>query len=118
MDVRDLEDEMDADAIVIEYCKNEFIAAQFYQALCNNLWYPIRPSLPDDEEIMRRLKGEVPAYWDCSWRRAGGIIAGIRNINYNTHETYMDWYCSGNEGQISELVEECFERMGWRPEPS
>ena len=119
MDVRrdtvNLEIEMHKDAIVISHLGDESVAKQFYAALCNMRWRKIGHG-PEDEQLIRRLKGDFDV-WSCSWRGAGGIIAGIRNIHYNTNEDYMTFYCSGNEGDVSTLVEECFKRMGWVPLP-
>lgn len=97
---------------VIDYLKDKDIAIEFYRALCNMRWYKVT-SIDEDELIVNRLKGQYPNLWSCSWRTAGGIIADIRNANYNTKEDYMDFYCSGNEGEISDTVKQCFNRMGW-----
>lgn len=107
-----LEKDMENDAIVIAYLKNEETARDFYRALSNVTWYKISTS-SEDEKIIEKLKGEDDASWSCSWRYAGGVVADIRNKHYNTTEGYIDFYCSGNEGYVSEEVEECFKRMGW-----
>ena len=112
----DLEADMSKDAIVIALLVNEAIAAEFYAALCNMRWQKII-DIPDDEQIINKLKGVNPEIWSCSWRCSGGIIADIRNTQYNTHEDYMAFYCSGNEGFVSDLVNECFNRMGWKQCP-
>lgn len=115
LEKRDLAEEMSNDRIVIEYLRDRDIAVEFYSALCNVDWYPKKPPLPDDELIVWKLKGEEEPYWSCSWRFAGGCISDIRNKYHNTNENYMDFYCSGNEGVVSDLVKECFDRMGWIP---
>jgi len=112
---RDLAEEMASDTIVVEYLRDRDIAVEFYSALCNVDWYAKKPPLPDDELIIWKLKGERDSAWSCSWRTAGGYIAEIRNKYHNTNENYMDFYCSGNEGVVSGLVEECLDRMGWYP---
>ena len=113
----DLEKDMSDDAIVIALLADKSIATQFYSALCNMRWVK-RSILPEDEEIVRILKeGKVSDYWCCSWRSSGGIIADIRNRHYNVKEDYMDYYCAGDEGHVSDLVLECFDRMGWEPLP-
>lgn len=112
----DLEFEMEKDAIVIAYLADDEIAKEFYAALCNMRWKKIIV-IPDDELIIEKLKGIETNIWSCSWRGSGGIIADIRNVHYNRAEDYMDFYCSGNEGFVSERVKECFERMGWVPHP-
>jgi hypothetical protein len=111
-----LETDMMSDTGVIAYCADRATAKEFYSALCNMRWRLIN-KLPDDERIMNALRGEEPAVWSCSWRYAGGIIADIRNQHYNTAEQYIDFYCSGNEGYVSELVEECLKKLGWEPYP-
>jgi hypothetical protein len=116
LDGRDLYEEMSRDRIVIDYLKDRSIATDFYGAMCNVDWYPKRPPVPEDELIIQRLRGERDEYWSCSWRTAGGYIAEIRNMNHGTKEDYMDYYCAGNEGQVTDLVRECFDRMGWIPE--
>jgi hypothetical protein len=115
LEERDLAEEMSNDRIVIDYLSDSFIATTFYSALCNVEWYTKKPQLPDDELIVSKLKGEKEPYWSCSWRSAGGYISEIRNKYYNTRENYMDFYCAGNEGEVSDLVKECFDRMGWIP---
>lgn len=112
----DLEFEMEKDAIVIAYLADDIIANEFYAALCNMRWKKVT-NTPEDEQIINKLKGVDPNIWHCSWRCSGGIIADIRNVHYNRGEDYMDFYCSGNEGFVSDTVKECFERMGWVPHP-
>jgi len=110
---RDLFEEMFKDGIVIEYLKDHSIAVEFYQALCNVEWKIKSPPIPEDEQIIKRLKGEDEECWGCSWRSAGGYIAAIRNRYHNTNESYLDFYCFGDEGIVTDRVKECFDRMGW-----
>lgn len=112
----DLSHEMCYDAIVVAYLENDDIARQFYAALCNMRWKKI-VNIPEDQQIIDKLMGVDPNIWSCTWRYSGGVIADIRNANYNKEEDYMDYYCSGNEGAVSDIVKECFKRMGWEPEP-
>jgi len=63
-----------------------------YANLCNLVWY----DYINDEVISE------------SWRGAGGFVAGIRNLG----EDYMDFYCSGNEGQVDKEIEELFNANG------
>lgn len=109
---RDLYEEMKEDKIVIDYLADLSIATDFYRALCNVDWF-IKEEIADDEKIIRKLKGEGPEYWSCTWRTAGGYVAEIRNLYYNKSEDYIDFYCAGDEGTVSDLVRECFDRMGW-----
>jgi len=116
MDV-DLEKEMKEDAIVIQYLQDKEIATDFYRALCNMRWKK-KDNRSLEEQTFDKLKGENNI-WSCSWRYAGGIIADIRNAHYTRGnlEDYIDYYCSGQESQVTELVKECFYRMGWTPFP-
>jgi len=112
----DLYGDMSRDPLVISYLENDDIAKEFYAALCNVDWTKI-VTVPDDEKIIQKLKGQKREIWNCSWRFAGGIISDIRNKHFDKKECYMDFYCSGNEGTVSDLVRECLERMGWEPLP-
>jgi len=112
---RDLYAEMLGDRIVIDLLADRAIAVEFYAALCNMQWRPKASDIPEDELIIKKLKGEEEILWSCTWRSAGGYIAGIRIMFHGKTEDYMDFYCSGNEGVVSDLVRECFDRMGWEP---
>src|SRR5271165_7686476 len=112
-----LDAEMAEDAIVIAYLNDVEIARDFYRALCNMQWVKIS-HLSEEDQVIEKLKGISSEYiWSASWRSAGGIVADIRNRYYNTKEDYMDFYCSGDEGSITDLVRECFNRIGWKPVP-
>jgi len=69
-----------------------------YAALCNNEF--------QQQAVWPLLKGES---WSCSWRYAGGIIADMQEKG-----GYMDWYCSGGEGYVTEEIAEDLLRLGWR----
>lgn len=111
-----LDEEMKTDVLVISYIENRDIAVDFYRALCNMRWKKDINTTAEDK-IIDKLRGIDSAVWSCTWRYAGGLIAAMRNEHYNTTEDYMDFYCSGEEGCVSPLVKECFERMGWIPHP-
>lgn len=68
-------------------------ATDIYRALCNMRWKKV---------------GIIPLY-SCSWRYAGGMVAGLRNVG----EDYMDFYCSGNESHVSEEVEKDMAELEW-----
>lgn len=85
-----------------EYIKEKVIsseeyARELYAALCNNEF--IR------RDMWQILKEES---WSCSWRYAGGIIADILEKG-----DYMDWYCGGNEGQVSDQIKDDLYNLGW-----
>lgn len=67
-------------------------ANKVYANLCNLVWY----DYINDEVISQ------------SWRGAGGFVASIRNIG----EDYIDFYCSGNEGEVDPEIEELFNMNG------
>ena len=67
-------------------------ANKIYANLCNLVWY----DYINDEVI------------SSSWRGAGSFVADIRNIG----EDYMDFYCSGNEGEVDKEIEELFNTNG------
>lgn len=52
--------------------------------------------------------------WSTTWRSAGGIVAEIRNVG----EDYMDFYCSGGEGEINDEVAEYLAGHGWHGDDS
>lgn len=69
--------------------KDYDFAQKIYANLCNLVWY----DYVNDEVIT------------FSWRGSGGFVAGIRQLG----EDYMDFYCSGNEGEIDDEIENLFE---------
>jgi len=76
---------------ITEKAKCDNIYAQhLYAALCNNYF-----TRNDVWPILTEKK------WSCSWRRAGGIIADMREDG-----EYIDWYCSGiiDENKIDEKL--------------
>ena len=124
---RDLEEELSQCAWFLTKIRTRRDYAQnVYAALCNMRWQPaeVIPILTD-------------AYWSCSWRSAGGIVADFRNtVDNGTVEDYMDWYCSGiqdynsdeadprfnggkhvPEGTVTDEIREDFASLGWSPSP-
>ena len=87
---RNLEQELMASEVIRQGCLNNVYAQNLYAALCNMQWQPI--------DIWPILKNEV---WSCSWRHAGGIVANMRQEG-----DYIDWYCSGIRGELSEQDKE------------
>jgi hypothetical protein len=83
---------------------DEAYAQKLYAALCNMQW---RHKDHDDSGPF--------GLWSCSWRYSGGIVSDIRNMHHNTNEDYIDWYCSGNEGNVSEEIEADLKALGWTP---
>lgn len=67
--------------------KDPAYAKALYAALCNNIF---------------------EKQWSCSWRYAGGIVARLRG------EDYLDYYCSGSEGEVTEEIREDLRLLGWK----
>lgn len=72
-------------------------AQALYAALCNNDFIK--------RDMWEILKDDP---WGCSWRYAGGIIADMKEQG-----DYMDWYCSGREGEVTENIEDDLYELGW-----
>lgn len=73
-------------------------AQLLYAALCNNKF--------QKQEVWPVLKGDT---WSCTWRSAGTIVAELRGDG-----DYMDWYLSGNEGVVVDIIAEDLEKLGWQ----
>ena len=71
--------------------EDDSYARDFYGALCNN-------ELFDNGEL-------TDGYTS---REAGGLIAFIRK-----NGSYLDWYCSGNEGKVTDEVRQDLLDMGY-----
>jgi hypothetical protein len=67
------------------------VAGQVYSALCNVNW-----------------THEGGTRYSCSWRYAGGLVAEIRGVG----EDYLDFYCGGREGHVSDLVSAAMHERG------
>lgn len=50
--------------------------------------------------------------YSCSWRAAGGLVAEIRGKG----EDYLDFYCSGSEGTVTDEIADALAAHGWHPE--
>jgi hypothetical protein len=72
-------------------------SGNLYSALCNNEFIK--------REMWQLLKEDT---WSCSWRYAGGIIADMREEG-----DYIDWYCHGNEGQVTLEIKDDLYKLGW-----
>jgi hypothetical protein len=80
---------------------------ELYAALCNNRFEK------DGQQ------------WSCSWRYAGGIVAEIANQNKKKpldseyykedlwNMDYMQYYCNGDEGTITNRIEKELKKLGW-----
>lgn len=78
-------------------------AKSLYAALCNNEFQKIC--------VFEALKNTS---WYCSWRGAGSLVSTLCNIgSYHTTD-YLDFYCSGNEGNVTQEVAEDLKKLEWR----
>jgi len=89
-------------------------AQNLYAAMCNQDW--------QRNDVWPLLKGQT---YSCSWRYAGGIVAHMREEG-----DYIDWYCSGiqgepdedwinlghvPEGTVTDEIREDLFKLGWLP---
>jgi hypothetical protein len=97
-----LADELRNDPTVCEKVQTRpHYAYELYGALCNMQWIK--------REVMPFLRDER---WSCSWRYAGGIVADIEGSG-----DYMDYYCTGNEGIVTDEIKADLLALGWEPVP-
>jgi hypothetical protein len=90
------------DWMVAKTRESEAYAQNLYAAMCNQDF--------QKNDVWPVLKNET---WSCSWRYAGGIVADMRGEG-----DYMDWYCSGIQGiiteaELAEMTAEQIERYHW-----
>jgi len=87
------------DWIVAKARESEGYAQNLYAALCNNDF--------QKNEVWPALQNKT---WSCSWRYAGGILADMLGKG-----DYMDWYCSGIQGDadVETMTPEQLERHQW-----
>jgi hypothetical protein len=91
----DLEQDLINNNTIVSKCvHSEIYCLDLYGALCNNRFFY------GDRE------------WTCTWRMAGGIVAEIINRG-----NYIDWYCSGNEGIVTDEIKLDLMMMGWIVKP-
>jgi len=78
--------------------QDDSFAKQLYGSLCNTIW-----SNKTTKDI-----------YSCSWRYAGGLVAAMRFKN----ENYMDFYCSGGEGEYHSEVYKALQELGYTGAPA
>jgi len=95
---------------------SESYAQNLYAAMCNMQFIKL--------DIIPILKDQR---WSASWRKAGGIVADMREEG-----DYINWYCSGigeglgngdadgtkgyvPEGVVTEEIMEDLKQLGWVP---
>ena len=79
--------------------ENEDFGVELWSALANVGWY--HESDTENTEI------------SFSFRVAGSLIAYML-----CHGDYMDWYCSGPDGVVSDFIADAMAAKGWRYEIS
>lgn len=85
--VNNLEYDLLSTEWILEKVRNsETYAQNLYASMCNTDF-----TKNDVWPLLTEQK------WSCSWRYAGGIIADMREEG-----DYIDWYCSGIRGDMSE----------------
>ena len=103
------EDMMAAEWFVTKVRASDVYAQNLYAAMCNNDFQKMEPWVI--------LKGDT---WGCSWRRAGGVVADLREEG-----EYLNWYCSGiinddspegyvPEGVVTMEIIDDLKRLGWQ----
>jgi hypothetical protein len=90
-----LETDLMSSVRIAELVQDRRFAEDLYRALCNTSWF---------------RNGKE---WDCTWRMAGGIVADLRDRG----EEYIDFYCSGGEGNVTTEVAAEFAQLGWTGTP-
>lgn len=80
---------------------------ELYRSMCNMTWVPA--------DCPAKKRSEY--FWSCTWRTAGAIAAEIRNEKLGCNESYLDYYCGGEEGEVSERVRTFLAGAGWIPVP-
>lgn len=85
----DLEEDLNG---LSEHAADDGYATELYGALCNTAW----------------INGGGYR-WSCTWRYAGSLVARLRDKG----EDYMDFYCGGREGVVSQRIETALDSLGW-----
>lgn len=91
----DLWADMMASPRIAELVMDDRFAEDLYRALCNTSWF---------------RNGHE---WGCTWRQAGGVVANLRDLN----EDYIDFYCSGREGIVTDEIAGELAALGWTWKP-
>lgn len=90
------EKELLSNSEILNLVMDETFAHNLYASLCNNIW----------------TKGEEE--FSASWRYSAGVVAHLRNTSSNQEsECYLDFYCSGHEGEVFPDVLEVLSALGW-----
>lgn len=82
-------------------------AEDAYRSLCNVVWVPLDSKLTSYEDV----KWDGEEVFSTSWRSAGQEVADLRGEG----EDYIDFYCSGREGSVTDEIKEAMKSVGLRP---
>jgi hypothetical protein len=88
-------DLLTTDWILEKVRTQEYYAQNLYAAMCNNQF-----QRNDVWPILSEQK------WSCSWRHAGGVISDMLGKG-----DYIDWYCSGINGDQDEMTQGEWENL-------
>jgi len=69
--------------------------------------------MEDDDYAKAFYRVGIDYIYGCSWRYAGGMVASMRYKG----EDYLDFYCSGNEGNVRKDIEEDLNSLEYIPVP-
>ena len=75
--------------------ENEDFGCELWSALANVEWFH------DDDETKTGCR--------YSFREAGSVVASML-----VKSNYIDWYCSGPDGTVSESIAKAMASKGWR----
>jgi len=78
---------------IVERVQDDDFAEHLYASLCNTVWH----------------NKKTKEYYSCSWRYAGSFVASLREKG----EDYLNFYCSGGEGEVHEDVYEELNKLGY-----
>jgi hypothetical protein len=73
------------------------------ESACQEMWSALA-----NVDWVHKESGDTAGY---SFRAAGDLIAAIRGEG-----DYMDWYCSGPDGVVSQEIAEAMAKEGWYPD--
>jgi hypothetical protein len=76
-----------------EQVQDDDFAHQLYASLCNTVWH-------------NKTTGDT---YSCTWRYAGGIVASMRCLG----EDYLNFYCSGGEGNVHPKAYKALNDLGY-----
>lgn len=81
-----------------------------YRALCNVAWVDSGVKATTYGELPDNLIPEEGVAFAISWRAAGGMVSAMRGGS-----DYMEFYCSGNEGSLTDEIVGAMKKIGLRP---